>query len=117
MTEDNIDTPDIVTSEILASLVLSHTTVEIGGMGFKIRPLSWKEDMRIDKAVEGLRNDTSPSEQASNVDKARERMRLIISSGLVEPELARDAIENLPSGLFILLASKIDELSSFTPKK
>lgn len=117
MTEENSDTPEIVTQEVLASLIMSSTTVKIGGMGFKIRPLSWKEDAGIDSAIETLRDTINPKELASDVNRARERMRLLITHGLVEPELSREAIDGLPFGLFILIASAIDDLSSFKPKK
>lgn len=122
MTEDNSGEPDtttveIATQESLAALILSTTTINIGGQGFKIRPLSWKEDKTIDRAVETLRDETNISQPANNADKARERMRLIIKNGLMEPVLDRVAIDNLPSGMFIILATKIDDLSSFASKK
>lgn len=127
MTEDNSDisdmetsdviTSDVTTLETLAALVVNTTFIEINGLGFKIRPITWKEEIQIDKAVEKLRDSDKPAQFADDYTKAREKMRHIIMKGLIEPIPNREAIENLPSGLFILLATAIDDLSSFTSKK
>ena len=123
MTEDNSDvtdtqdTQDVVTLEILASLITSSTYVKIGKHGFKIRPRSWNEEAIIDKTCDGLRDPTKPAQRADDGDRARKRMEMIIEKGLMEPEMDNKAIKNLPSGLLILLATKIDDLSSFLPKK
>ena len=116
MTEGN-KIPVITSAEELAAIITDGVVVDVGGKGFKIRPLSVKEEGGIDKAVTGLKDNDNPSLAASDIAQARERMRLIISKGLLEPQLGREQIENLPSGMFYLLATAIDNLSSYQSKK
>lgn len=107
-----------VTEDDLASLVLNVVDVQVEGFVkvFGIRPLTWEEDTRIDRAVMAMSFPEAKTERDQRSARARERMRLVVQSAVVEPKLKKSNVQGMPVGLVIALARAIDDMSSYLPK-
>ena len=96
-----------VTRDELIKLVTNVNNVEIEGMVFGIRPITWQEEVDIEESV---------SAQKTEEMKVRERIVLTAWTGLVEPKLSLEEVKNLPVGLVTKLAMKVSEISSGVEK-
>lgn len=107
-----------VTKEELLMLVSNVVDVKIAGSIYGLRPVTWREDLDIDKVVDSnadIMNITD--ERVKRIEKARMRTHLVVWKGTVEPDLSKDEINNLPVGLVMRIAEEITRLSSFVEKK
>ena len=99
-------------------LISNVVDVEISGKTFGLRPVTWREDLDIDKVVD---NDafikTIIDEKVRRIEKARMRTHLVVWKGTVDPDLTKDEINNLPVGFVMRIAEEITHLSSFAEKK
>lgn len=96
-----------VTRDELIKLVTNVNNVEVEGMVFGIRPITWQEEVDIEESV---------SAQKTEEMRVRERIVLTAWTGLVEPKLTLEEVKNLPVGLVTKLAMKVSEISSGVEK-
>lgn len=107
-----------VTKEELLMLVSNVVDVKIAGNTYGLRPVTWREDLDIDKVVDSdARINSITDERTRRIEKARMRTHLVVWKGTVEPDLTKDEINNLPVGLVMRIAEEITRLSSFVEKK
>lgn len=107
-----------VTKEELFMLISNVIDVEIAGETYGLRPVTWREDLDIDKAVDSdVVIQRITDEKTKRIEKARMRTHLLVWKGTVEPDLTKDEVNNLPVGLVMRIAEEITRLSSFLEKK
>jgi hypothetical protein len=116
--EENLPNSERMTKDDIAALLLNEVEVRIEGLEktFGIRPLTWKEDDDIDKAVMSLPFPEAKTDIDRRAARARERMRLVVQSAVVQPRLTKEIVQSMPVGLVIALARAIDDISSFQSK-
>lgn len=116
--EETFPKVERVTKDDLAALVLNVVDVQVEGIEkvFGIRPLTWREDEKIDLAVMSMSFPEAKTDRDQRSARARERMRLVVQDAVVDPKLTKSEIQSLPVGLVIALAREIDKISSYLSK-
>lgn len=116
--EETLTEKERISKDDLAAIMLNVVNVQVEGIDkvFGIRPLSWKEDDDIDKAIMAMSFPEAKTDRDLRGSRARVRMRQVVQSAVVEPKLIKSDIQNMPVGLVIALARAIDDLSSYLPK-
>ena len=116
--EETLKEQERVSKDDLAAIMLNVVDVQVEGIEktFGIRPLSWKEDDDIDKAVMAMSFPEAKTDRDLRGARARVRMRHVLQAAVVEPKLSKSDVQSMPVGLVIALARQIDELSSYLPK-
>lgn len=116
--EETLPEIERITKDDIAALVLNVVEVQVEGIEkpFGIRPLTWKEDTEIDQAVMSMSFPMAKTERDQRGARARERMRLVVQSAVVDPKLMKSDVQSMPVGLVIALARAIDDMSNYLPK-
>lgn len=116
--EENVPEHERISKDDLAAIMLNVVDVQVEGIEkvFGIRPLSWKEDDDIDKAIMAMSFPEAKTERDMRGARARVRMRQVLQSAVVDPKLTKSDVQSMPVGLVIALAKAIDDLSSYLPK-
>jgi hypothetical protein len=103
-----------VSKDELMSLMANIVDVEVEGMTFGIRPISWKEDLDLDRSASASRDENG--RLFGEEEQARERMKQMVWLGVVDPKMSQVEVDKLPVGLVIRLAREIGKISSYIEK-
>lgn len=97
-----------ITKEELMKLVIDVTEIDIDGKKFGVRPITYAEDMEIERTM---------NKQMNDGERIRQRILMQVWKGLVDPKLTPEDIGCLPVGLVTKIAISIGEISSGVSKK